>query len=347
MEYTLKQRVLSLEQDKIYSIYFGIGTEHINWSTISGRNKLNNPLRDDYNGSLTFKWFGDRLFARDWGDFNYNGDVFKVVGFILGKNSNNPNDFVDICENILESYRKNKVILSSKRKVKLLESFSDITKIEIRARNLSNYDYKTYNKFGICNKQVDKYVTAVHRFYINDIQTGYKFSNLDPCYKYVVNRDFTKLYFPYRKKQSGNPRFITNNILTLDDINTIRHCDDIILCKSIKDKMLLEQFIDKLSIKSIDIKVLSSESNILQDPIVKILNKYAKRNIFTMSDIDDVGIKQMNQFKDTYGYIPLYFNTNAKDPTDYVMKFGYEKGLQSFKENITFILSNRNKRQIL
>lgn len=343
---SLKEVILRFDQEELFALYFDISVNDVIWSTSNGANKLNNPLRNDKEPSLTFRWYGDRLFARDWGDFNYSGDIFKIVAYILNVTTNDPKGFVEVCNHIINSYKKKKVSFVKKTSIEV-PKLINITKIEINPRTTCGFDYKMFNKFGIVDKQIDRYVTTVHSFYVNDVMSGYRYSKEDPCYRYRINGKYTKLYFPNRAKGSKRPRFITNNILMLDDLDTLRPCTDIILVKSIKDKMLCEQFMDKMQINSIDIKTLSTESNVLQSPLVKALNNSAVKNIFTMSDIDTVGIAQMNEFKKLYGYIPLYFNTKAKDPTDYCYKYGYAKAYQSFKEIISFIISNRNKRQIL
>ena len=342
---TLKDRVLELNQEYIFAIYFNISIEDINWATQYSANKLLNSLRGDTTPSLSFKWYGSRLFARDWANFNYNGDIFKVIGYIINKNSNNPDDFVYICNDILDRYlnRNYKGIKKLESQLKDIDEKS-ITTISCVNRILNKNDYFYFNQYGILNKQVDKYVNAVSRFSLNGIQTGYRNSRLDPCYEYIVNRDFRKLYFPYRNRSSSLPRFLTNNILSIDDLHTIRYYKDIILIKAIKDKMLLEQFLDNLGLKDIGLLTVSSESNLLHPSIVNIINKNVKYNVFSMFDIDTVGLNQMNHFRDTYGYRPLYFSTKAKDPTDFTKSFGYQQGLQIFKESVATIINNRNRK---
>ena len=93
---------------------------------------------------------------------------------------------------------------------------------------------------------------------INGRFTNYTNSYKDPCYKYNVNHKFIKLYFPNRLRHSSVPRFITNNILPMDDIVDIVHSNDIILCKSIKDKMLLLQMLE--SLKDVLLQTMSDSS---------------------------------------------------------------------------------------
>lgn len=345
MDFTLKDRVLRYNQEALFALYFNISIEDINWSTISNRNKLINPLRNENNPSLTFKWFGNRLFSRDWGDMNYSGDIFTVCGNILNKNPNDPDDFVFICNDILNRIYKvqSKKIIISNEDIES-ETSKGIIKLDYIERTLQKRDYCYFNSFGILNSQVRKYVSPISKYFINGKMSYYKDSKLDPCYKYNINRDYVKLYFPFRNRKSKYPRFITNNILPIDDITDLKPSKDIILIKSIKDKMLIEQFIKDSSIENILPLTVSSESNILHDSILKLLKQNVKYNIFSMFDLDNVGINQMQQYEHLYGFKPLYFNTNGKDPTDYTKKYGYNKGLQSFRECLSIIIDNRNKK---
>lgn len=343
---TIKDRVLALDQELLFSLYFGISINDINWSTEHSSNKLNNTLREDSDPSLTFKWFGNRLFSRDWANFNYSGDIFKVVGYIIGKNPNNSYEFVDICNHILETYNKKNV--SRKHDFKLINTNYNITIKDISyiPRRLNKFDIANYSKYGICEKQIRKYVDSAIRFSIDNEESVYRYSGKDPCYVYSINRFYTKLYFPFRNKNSKLPRFLTNNVLTIDDLQEVAPAKDRILVKSIKDKMLVEQFIDYLGIKNIAINTVSSESNIVTNNIIKILNDNTECNIYTMFDLDKTGIDNMELYKDTFGYIPLIFSTKAKDPTDFVLQNNYLKALQCFRENYVFILSHRHNRKI-
>jgi len=343
MNTTLRDRILSLNQELIFSIYFDLSISDINWSTISNYNRLSNPFREDDNPSLSFKWYAGKLIVRDWGDSRYSGDVFKVIGYILNRNCYVNTQFIEICEDILVKYYNFKT--PDNDEYKILSKEKDIHNIEYKTRILQKRDYNYFNKYGITNKSVDLNVEAVSRYSMNGIVTGYRNSFNDPCYKYIINRDFVKLYFPNRHKQSIYPRFITNNILFIEDITELQQCNDIIICKSIKDKLLLNQFLDILKITDIKIHTSNSESPTIQYDIISLLNKYSIYNVYSMFDNDSVGLQNMKVLEEEYNIKPLIFSTNpnAKDPTDFYKEFGYDKTLNSFKHIIQLIKNNRNE----
>lgn len=345
MDVKLRDTILSLQQEKIYSIYFGIPITDINWSTVNNWNKLKNPFREDKDPSLSFKWYGNKLIVRDWGDSAYSGDVFKVVGFILNMNCFNGEQFIKICEKIYNDYYKYKDL--STNEIVVLAREKEITTITCKFRTIMKRDYDFFLSFGITKHSVDKYVKAVSRYSVNDKLTGYKNSSKDPCYFYTINKYFTKLYFPNRNKKSVYPKFVTNNNLQLDDITDITPCNDIILVKSIKDKMLALQFLQTEKIdfnNDIRIHVCSSESSSLKSTIVDVLKHNCKCRIYSMFDADKTGIEGMEVLLKMYGIQPLYFSTNpkAKDPTDFYKEFGYAKTHNVFKQVFNNIINNRN-----
>lgn len=343
MDNTLRDKILNLSQEKIYSIYFGISVQDISWSTIHNFNKLHNPFREDNDPSLSFKWFGDKLIVRDWADSRYSGDVFKVVGYIQNRNCYVNSQFVDICNKILDDYHNYKS--SNTEEYKIIAKEKEIYKIDCKPRILQKRDYNFYNAFGITNKSVDLNVKAVMRYSINDKLTGYRNAFNDPCYKYTLNTYYTKLYFPNRHKKSLYPRFVTNNVLQIDDITDIVPSADIILVKSIKDKMLSNQFLDTLSEHDIKIHTSSSESPTFKHNIISLLKSNVRYNIYSMFDGDNTGINSMLELEKQYGIKPLTFSTNpnAKDPTDFYKTFGYDKTFTIYKQIISQIKHNRKQ----
>lgn len=346
MDVTLRNQVLALSQEKIYSIYFKIDIKDITWSTIDNWNKLSNPFREDSNPSLSFKWYNDKLIVRDWGDSRWNGDVFKVIGYILNMNCYVNTQFITICNDILIRYyndANNNTPLNNEE-YKVIAKVKTITKIDTKIRTLQKRDYNYFNAYGILNKTVDKYVEAVIRYDVNDIRTAYKNDARDPCYKYTVNHIFTKLYFPNRHKKSVLPRFVTNNILQIDDITDIQYSNDKILVKSVKDKMLVIQILETFNISrnDIDIHTASSETASFKLDILTLLRENTKYHIYAMFDADKTGIISMNELKTNADIIPLIFSSEAKDPTDFYKAFGYDKTIEVFKQIINQIHDNRN-----
>ena len=340
MNINLRDKILNLDQEKIFSIYFEIPITEIRWSTKENWNRLHNPFREDDNPSLSFKWFSNKLIVRDWADNRYSGDIFKVVGYILNLNCFHSEQFVKLCERIYNDYYNFKS--QANDEIVILSREKTIFSVTCKFRMLTSRDYDYFKSFGIEKKYVLKYVQAVSRYYINNNLTGYRNSYKDPCYHYSINSKFNKIYFPYCNKQSKYPRFVTDNTLQIDDITDIQYCKNIILIKSIKDKMLLIQFLETLNIDSesdIRIHTVSSETSSLNSNIVVILKRYCKHNIYSLFDSDASGLNGMLSLKTMYGIEPLIFSTDnsAKDPTDYYKKYGYQKTFNTFKNLINKI----------
>lgn len=343
MNITLKDKILSLSQEKIYSMYFDIPIHDITWSTIHNSNKLHNPFRQDNDPSLSFRWFGNKLIVRDWGDSTWNGDVFKIVGYILNNNCFINDQFVFICNDILERYYNGNKRVVYNEEYDVIRKAKVITTIDTKTRLLQKRDYNFYNQFCIVNKTVDTFVNSVMRYSVNDVLTGYRNAYKDPCYQYTVNHYFTKLYFPNRHHKSVYPRFVTNNVLQIDDITDIIPSQDKLLVKSIKDKMLCLQLLDSLSISQTDIAIhtASSETETFKSDILSLLRSNTKYNIYSLFDSDKTGLKSMQELERTCNIQPIIFSNDAKDPTDYARDFGYGKTINTFKSVILQIHSNR------
>ena len=340
MNKTLKEKVLSMNQEYIYSLYFEIPISDINWSASRYNHKLSNPFREDADPSLSFAWFGEKLIVRDFADPTYSGDIFKVVGYIMNLNYNVPSQFVEICNNII--YRVDNKKIPKNNEYEIINKQKSITRIDIKSRTLQKRDYEYFIRYYITAKYVDKFVTPVMRYSINGFSTNYANTPRDPCYQYKVNDKYVKLYFPNRIKSSSSPRFITNNIYPFDDITDICKCNDVIIVKSIKDKMLLIQLMDELNITDICILTASSETATFTLKQINFIRTYTEYNIYSIYDTDKVGISSMNVLEIQYGVKKLIFSIDAKDPTDYAKQFGYKKTKKLFLEKIQLIIINRN-----
>lgn len=340
---TLKDTILDLDQARIFSLYLDISVEEINSAAAHSSNKVINNHRGERSPSMGFRYYGNKLICRDFGDIRYSGDVFEVVGFIINKRYTEPKDFIDICNDILQTYygecKKHKLA-----DYEIIEKNKGIiTNITTEDRLLQRKDFDNFSKYGILKSTVEQYVTAVRRYNINDFQTGYKNNYNDPCYKYISNHRFIKLYFPNRHKSSKYPRFITNNPLQIEDLTTIIPSTDLLLCKSIKDKMLLTQMLQQFNISNTDIQILtaSSEISVLDNKIFNIISSKITGNIYTMFDADNAGLNAMKCLQEQCNYIPLLFSTDAKDPTDYCRSFGYKSTQQRFSDTLDLIYNNR------
>jgi len=327
---TLRDRIINdFDQILIFSEYFEIDSSEIEWA-IGSNSKINNPLRNDCNPSLSFRWYKNKLIARDFGDIRWRGDIFEIVGVVLGKNCSNNYEFIEICNDIIEQCSITKVKrltteLTNGEITILQRPQLDIT---IRPRCFTKVDYLFFNQFGLTNNYIEEVYTPVRNYYLDDWLTPYRATKGDPCYAYTVNPDKLKLYFPYRNKKDC--KFITNNHFPIECFNDIRVCEYTILIKAIKDKTLIIQILHNLGITNVQVLSLTSETSKLTIDIVDILNRYTTKQIFTLLDLDKTGIESMLYYHTIFGFIPIYFTkgyeqTYAKDPTDLCKVIKYKK----------------------
>lgn len=324
----------TLNQVHIFSVFLNIPETEIN-NCIHIRNyKVSNPLRYDPNPSVGFKWYGSKLIMRDFADYKYRGDVFEIVGIVLKKNCTNNKDFVDICSAIIEyaSDVINDTPYAHQRYQKgNIVNIDKFTTIRTINRDLTFYDRRFYNQYGIKDKYIKACVKAVSSFYIDGIKNTYYYTRTDPCYEYKVNANATKLYFPFRDKHTSN-RFISNNKCPLENLDTVIISDYILITKSQKDKMLMWSILEDLGITNIGVYVISSETAKLPDDIVSLLKASARKGVYVMFDTDNTGLNSALAYKKDYGFKPLFFTKGypAKDPTDLVKLTNYSFVMKKF-----------------
>lgn len=318
----LKDYILEkIDQKLIYSIYLNIPITKIIANIANPNDKIQNPLRNDINPSLSFKYYGNKLIARDFGDSRYRGDIFEIVGFVLNKDSRNAEDFIDICTDIIDRCTyKNKII---KTKKQIENSFINKESLEISyiKRRFNTLDYAVFKTYGIESDYVDKYINSVESYYLNEWKTPYKYRGTDPCYAYDVNPGKTKFYFPFRNKK--DIKFITNNKCPIECLHHLRYVDYIILIKAYKDMILFNQYLDKHGISNILVIPFASETIHLTNDLYSLLVKYSStKKIYSLLDIDEVGLKSMKYLKDDFNIEPIYFSQGyaTKDPTDMFKK---------------------------
>ena len=332
---SLRDHILNdFDQVLIFAEYFEIDSAEIEWS-INSNSRINNPLRTDNNPSLGFKWFKTKLIARDFGDIRWRGDVFEIVGIIIGKNCSNNYEFVEICNDIIEQCS---IVKAKRCNTELADGEITILQrpqlnIDIKPRYFNKLDLSFFNQFGISTDYVEEVYTPVRHYYLDDWLTPYKASKADPCYAYTVNPGKLKLYFPYRNKKDC--KFITNNHFPIECFNDIKICEYTILIKAIKDKTLIRKILKNLGITNVQVLSLTSETSKLTVQMVDILNRYTTKQIFTLLDADKTGMESMIYYHTIFGFIPIYFTkgyepTHAKDPTDLCKVIKYRKTEEIF-----------------
>ena len=331
----LKEYILNtFNQEIIFSKYLNIPIEDISFCIYNRGAKIRNTLRHDVNPCLSFRYYGNKLIARDFWDTRYRGDIFEIVGIILNKNCNNPLHFNQICEDIINTCQNinNEKIRYTQHEEDLL-SKKDQLVIDILPRRFNTFDYEFFIKQGLNKKVIDNYIQVVHEYRLNNWKAKYHYSIKDPCYAYIVNPNCYKLYFPYRSKR--DKKFITNNHCPIECLNTIKETEYKIITKSIKDKLLFIRILDQLEINNVQVLSTASETSKLNKELLDLLNNTTSKKIFSIFDLDKTGIESMRYYKENYNIEPLYFTegyTSSKDPTDMVKSYGYTKVLKRFEE---------------
>lgn len=308
---TLKQYILlEIPQVDIYAKYLGISTSDIDYC-IETNGKIRNPLRDDSNPSLSFRYFGEKLRVKDWADSTYSGDIFDLVGIIIGKNSNRSKDFVGICKHIIitmnsSNYNVRKVN-SKEAKKKRISS----TKFYVEHSKWQKEDIAFWGEIGIVDLDFleKEYTKPVKLFYTNDnSDPSYVRKSKDRCYDYIWGKQGDvvrrKLYLPDR----DIARFRTNNTNELEfPFTNIFRKSNLIITKSRKDALLINYI---CTIRNIDLESISfsGESNLLSKGQVDILGGNYD-NVIIFVDFDKAGILNSYYHYKVYN-IPYFFIGN-------------------------------------
>jgi hypothetical protein len=329
----------------IMSVYLDIDRETI-LNCIEYNTKINSPFRaDDDNASCGFAYNNKgRLKCRDFGGAFF-GDCYDVaaytISFIIGKPVNvaNKQDFIFVLRHIETAFASlftgNATNMSHVNRITdAAKKFSRYrTVIEFTPRPYDKADAKVWGKWGInLNYLSTNYVYPVEYFWLNrhvNPQYKYAYKPSDPCYAYVVGVNSRKetliqLYFPLRAK--NDVKFITNNgsingLLTLTD-----NYDFIVICKSVKDRLALNNYIDDAHLSTppfstggqskpkIGYVNIPSESHQLSDKEHAYLKSKLKPEsgiIVSFMDFDATGRRCAKHMKDRYN-IPYFFITNGQ-----------------------------------
>ena len=323
---SLKDYILEhFSQVSIFAKYFGISEDDIKYS-INFKLKLSNPLRDDPTPSLVFKQYGDKIVSRDYGNPNYSGDIFEVIGYIINKDCRDSKQFIEICQYILDNTH-----CINKIRIDKTLTISEPTIIRYDERVTNNNDFRYFAQYCLPKEAiVDKYL-FIKSYSVNDISSTYRYKPSDPCYAYINNPDSIKLYFPLRPK--SQKRFVTNNRIPLELIHSLIKTDYKVLIKGYKDKLVMEYVCEQLGITDIQFIPVASESVRLDTSIVTLLKKYTTKQIFVMFDIDKCGLESSIYYRDNYGFKSIFMSDTYidKDPSDLIKNIKLLKFMNLFK----------------
>jgi hypothetical protein len=315
-----------------------------------------NRRRGEKNASVRLKFVMDastrmtKIKMTDFGDRRYSGDCFDIIGIIRSIDVSSSKGFVEACKAILNLSNSEKIL--SKNTITISEK--GITDIKFTTRPWETYDRAWMITFGLTPERISLFITIlpVYSAYINDnVNPFYSYNAKEPCYVYIIGKyngsQLVKLYFPTRTKSSKYPRFITNNPFPFDDLREFKHCDLLILVKSLKDKaVLLEhlfmipEFVKMLEGGfTLDVRPVSSEVGNITELQARVLQGLFDL-IVTNFDFDKQGCYTANTYRRQYGFTPMMLTNGkfgsikygAKDLTEYRSKFGVGKTLVLLKD---------------
>ena len=337
----------------IFAHYLGIPHADIIACINDSNKRINNPLRVDKHPSLGFTYIGaaynNKLYAKDFANPFYQGDAIAFAGIVLGLDSNQARDFVNICKDIIKTFRdgKSKAIAVTTEQ-NYVPKRVEQTKIDIEPRKWLDVDFKFWNKYGIrLETLIEEKIEPVEYFWINDELQDYTFDGVNVCYAYYLGYSGKyNLYELYRPHADKRAKFRTNNREQLKEIYRIKPTDICIITKSKKDKVLIVQILKDLNITNTCV-VYTSESMKLSKHFRTLL-EYNFKQVFVNFDLDKAGVNGMKFYNKSYGYkmfpfmapkAPKDFN-HPKDITDFSKTYGYDSTVRIFEYLYDKFISN-------
>lgn len=312
---TIKGYILAnFDQAGMFSFYLGLSYIEV-VECLNNQNKLViNPLRHEQNPSMGFMWKGDKIYAKDFGNDAYSGDIFHLVGVTIGENCNSPTGFINICNHIIRTYRGKKRVVSTKKSIYSNET----TFIEVERRDWTDKDKEFWLNGNIPFAFLDfRHVYPVNRAWINDVAVPYYIhSPYDIAYAYFFGREgklnLFKLYFPYRTTRKD--RFRTNNRLAIEAGYQIKPADTLVLTKSYKDKIVIENALARKGrFQDLCVMSLSSEGVVLPKEQIDALRDIFPRILLNL-DYDKQGITTGYLYKVLYNIDTIFLPQTEGQP---------------------------------
>ena len=297
-----------------------------------GKNFIN-PFYNDNNAScnIYLDKRSDCYRLKDFGNSEYDGDCFAIVGKVIGKDCSKPKDFIDIINAIIgdlnlpisnnSTYIKtpqNK-IYQNKTPQMPLQNENTNRPFTISQKPFSKHELLYWYKYGITANALKKYnVISLDKFSsVNKEGKPYTITSTEkePIFGYVHKKNI-KIYRPFSPKI----RFLHGGE------REINYCFGLEQLPSKGDILFVtggEK--DVLSLTSRDLNAIcfNSETSNISSEIMKKLS-YIFKHIVILFDMDKTGLesslKCQEQFKELNVkrlLLPLSGNKDSKDISDY------------------------------
>jgi hypothetical protein len=331
--------IVNYSQELLFAKYFGIDISELLFAIENGIN-LKNPLRNDTKPSLSFRYINEKLKMWDYGSFIFRGDIFDLVGLVIGKNANDSYEFVEICKYIISNNKTSNLDLS-------------VNITPIKKESLITYISRPFNKFDISYFTSGK--ISKHHLIIRGVEaaktasynnkTYYENTTNNPLFVYNLGfdgeRNIIKTYKPFDESKAY--KFVSNSSYSIEGYEELYESEVLIITKSRKDKLVLESYIHngdivkKLGklIRSLNIPPfitypyinatynpryninskyciinLQSESTLLNIDIIELLKKKHKTIIINY-DYDLSGVSNAYYYYKIHGFIPKFIGRNS------------------------------------
>lgn len=329
---SLKEYIFQfINEFDIFAFYLEINPTDIYKCLNNSHLKIHNKCRYDGNPSLSFRYVNDKIKSKDWGNSDYSGDCFHIVGTVIGENSNSKTGFVKICKHIINTLldgnedfdRSNTKDLnraSKKLRKKIPSRFKHITFNVVD--KISPLIRKYWSSIGVnVNNLQDEHIFVAKQVWI-DSRLFYRYNENDPCFVYYLGHyDDVPRFKVYRPlARSRRDKFRTNYTFSIERLfKLVDTYDLLIINKSVKDstsmKYCMQILFHKIGMKFEYINYSSESSRVTIDEN-RLIQQSCKR-VIQITDNDDEGIRCAKFHMENYGYLSYF--TQKKDFTDTIV----------------------------
>jgi len=284
---------------------------------------MHSPLRSDKNPSFSIRRNrrGGLSFV-DYADDSCRGNIITFVMRKFGLNYNDALEKVDKDLNLGIRYPKKTGYVLPKAVIP--DELPTKKEITIIPKPFSKEDLQYWSEYGITLEDLKaEKIYSVDKYFVNG-EERYRGKD-ELCFSYVFEEG-KKIYFPLRPKGEKWRSSIPNTLVDYGKLGD--KYDRIVICKSKKDKMVLQKLVR-------NVVSVQNESLIAFTPeFLETLSKY--KRVIICYDNDSSGVKNANLIKEKFGFELLFvpLEEEVTDPSDYYKKHGREALIKYLRKNI-------------
>ncbi len=284
---------------------------------------IHSPLRKDSNPSFSIRRnkHGNLTFI-DFADDTYRGNACTFVMKLFGLNYNDALEKIDYDLGLgIRAKRIDKIILPKPLPIEI----SKPKEITIIPRPFSEEDITYWRQYEITVEELKKEnIYSVKDYFVNG-KLGLK-EDKELCFCYYFEGVGKKIYFPERRKGKKWRSSLPNTLLDKGFLDGKK--DRVVICKSKKDKMVLQKIVRNV------ISVQNESSIAFTPEFLKELSEYER--IILIYDNDSSGVANSLALQKLYNFELVYMplEEDVTDPSDYIKKHGQDKLVAYLKQQI-------------